>query len=237
MTQLLVSVRNSEEARAALEAGAAVIDVKEPRLGSLGAASPLRWQEVLKCVDRQTPVSVALGELMDPQLPARLRQLPAVRYAKIGLADCRHMPGWEERWRWALEWFRAGILPVAVVYADWRLCGAPPPLDVLHYAQLLGCRVALWDTCCKQAGNLLDHLPTTHLASQLALARQAGLSVALAGSLDFDSLPIVLPLHPDFIAVRGAVCSGSRQAAVDPSLVSRFAAALTSSDVHSTPDG
>ena len=37
--QLLVSVRSAEEARAALEGGAALIDVKEPSRGSLGSAS------------------------------------------------------------------------------------------------------------------------------------------------------------------------------------------------------
>ena len=38
MTRLLVSVRNGQEAEAALAGGAHVIDVKEPARGSLGRA-------------------------------------------------------------------------------------------------------------------------------------------------------------------------------------------------------
>ena len=41
-TQLLVSVRSPAEALAALEGGAALIDVKEPARGSLGRAGCVR---------------------------------------------------------------------------------------------------------------------------------------------------------------------------------------------------
>ena len=41
MTGLLVSVRDGQEARAALDGGAAVIDVKEPLRGSLGLPQPI----------------------------------------------------------------------------------------------------------------------------------------------------------------------------------------------------
>ncbi len=44
MTKLLVSVRSVDEAEMVLEAGVDLIDVKEPRSGSLGAALPEVWQ-------------------------------------------------------------------------------------------------------------------------------------------------------------------------------------------------
>ncbi len=88
---------------AALDGGAAIIDVKEPLRGSLGAASAERWDEVLRCVQDRVPVSVALGELTDGALPRRLRHLPAVNFAKVGLAGCRSLPDWVARWREALE--------------------------------------------------------------------------------------------------------------------------------------
>ena len=65
MTRLLVSVRDASEALAALRGGAALIDVKEPRLGSLGAATPEVWREVRRVVPTEVPCSAALGELKD----------------------------------------------------------------------------------------------------------------------------------------------------------------------------
>ncbi len=37
----------------------------------------------------------------------------------------------------------------------------------------------------------------------------------VAGSLDVASIRTVLPLEPDFIAVRGAVCQGRRDGELD----------------------
>src|SRR5437879_2488209 len=62
---LLVSVRSSEEAAAALAGGAHVIDIKEPAHGSLGRADDQTVSAVLACVAGRRPVSAALGELVD----------------------------------------------------------------------------------------------------------------------------------------------------------------------------
>lgn len=64
-TQLLVSVRDSAEAAIALDAGADIIDVKEPNLGSLGFAGSETVQAVVDLVDGRCPVSAALGECTD----------------------------------------------------------------------------------------------------------------------------------------------------------------------------
>lgn len=64
-TSLLVSVRNVAEARAAYEGGAAVIDIKEPRAGALGAASGSTIAEIVAFIDGRRPVTAALGELAE----------------------------------------------------------------------------------------------------------------------------------------------------------------------------
>jgi uncharacterized protein (UPF0264 family) len=64
MTRLLVSVRDAAEARAVLDAGAHLIDVKEPRRGSLGAADGRQVADVLNTVAGRVPVSAAMGELI-----------------------------------------------------------------------------------------------------------------------------------------------------------------------------
>ncbi|MCP4788264.1 MAG: hypothetical protein GY903_09355 [Fuerstiella sp.] len=63
--QLLVSVRNSQEAEIATDGGADIIDVKEPDSGSLGFAGAVAIREVVDVVDNRVPVSAALGECLD----------------------------------------------------------------------------------------------------------------------------------------------------------------------------
>ena len=60
MTGLLVSVRDADEAEAALRGGAALIDVKEPRHGSLGRASAEQWRERGRQVAGRVPAERGL---------------------------------------------------------------------------------------------------------------------------------------------------------------------------------
>jgi len=58
---LLVSVRTAAEATEALAGGASIIDVKEPRAGPLGAASPSVIGAIAREVRRQRPWTIACG--------------------------------------------------------------------------------------------------------------------------------------------------------------------------------
>ncbi len=223
---LLVSVRDAQEAESALVGGATIIDVKEPAHGSLGAASVSRWLEIIGVVRDQVPLSVALGELLDDNLPLRLSELPPVDFAKVGLAGCGRLHDWPSRLRNVWQQFPRGVTPVAVIYADWQHAAAPSPPAVLRHAIQLHARVALWDTHDKTNGSLFDHLTTDELARQLNQARTAGLWTALAGSLSLTHLASVAALAPDILAVRGAVCGGERIAAVQRSRVAELVNAL-----------
>src|SRR5438045_2477000 len=86
MAGLLVSVRSAAEATAALDGGAALIDVKEPALGSLGRAADAVRAEVLAVLAGRVPMSVALGELRDGD--DRAPGLEGISFAKWGLAGC-----------------------------------------------------------------------------------------------------------------------------------------------------
>src|SRR5205809_437688 len=124
--ELLVSVRSAAEAEAALEGGAHLIDVKEPRHGSLGRAADAVIGAVVARVAGRRPVSAALGELADaadgsPWSGAGLD------YAKWGLSG---MAGRD--WRRRLAAVEQGLAaasptcrPVTVAYADWERAGAP----------------------------------------------------------------------------------------------------------------
>ena len=84
----------------------------------------------------------------------------------------------------------------------------------------------LWDTHDKTRGRLLDHVPIHRLKTQVAQARQSGMLIVLAGSLAVEDLAILKSLAPDFLAIRGAACEGSRTGSIRRELVERFAAAV-----------
>jgi (5-formylfuran-3-yl)methyl phosphate synthase len=220
MTRLLVSVRSAVEAEAALAGGAALIDVKEPARGALGRADDKVIADVVSVVAGRAPVSAAVGELRDnPQapLPACLSSLA---FVKCGLA------GYEPdgfRWRseldvWGEAVRRADPLcrPVAVAYADWRGARSPVPDEVCAFV----CRRPGWgfliDTWAKNGLTLVDWLSRVEMDHFCRVCHNVGAPIALAGSLSGRLIRAIRPTTPDWFAVRGAACHGSRRdAAID----------------------
>jgi uncharacterized protein (UPF0264 family) len=226
--RLLVSVRDAHEAQLALAGGADLIDVKEPSAGSLGAAEPATIAAVLDSVAGRVPVSAALGELFgDASSRVDPRRLdPRVRFAKVGLAGAARRADWREVWRAALGQLPSGVASVAVVYADWQKINAPSPGELLAATAELGCAAVLVDTFDKSAGHLLDHWPAADLIAFLDEVRRNGRLAVVGGSVTAKLVPTIAAFRPDYIAVRGAVCSGERTAALDAERVADFAGIL-----------
>jgi uncharacterized protein (UPF0264 family) len=228
MTGLLVSVRDSAEAEMALAAGVDLIDVKEPSRGSLGAASPDVWQRVLDVCGNVCPVSAALGELLAPGVKELASQARGLTYAKVGLAGCAAASDWSGRWRECLEALPSGVAAVAVAYADSERAVAPRAEEVLEHALQYGCRALLLDTYQKQQGDLFAFLTHTRLRGLVAQAHSRGLLVVLAGSIGRDSISAVKKLGADYLAVRGAVCRGTRDGPADLLLMQQLVDELAS---------
>jgi uncharacterized protein (UPF0264 family) len=235
MTGLLVSVRDADEARDAVEAGADLIDIKEPLAGPLGAAAPETIAEIIRVVAGRRPLSVALGELAGQTATFGDRLAPGIRFAKLGLAGSVSQafqpdhaangsknPTWQTRWQQATEQFPSGTSPVAVIYADFESAAAPPPDEVIARGRELACRAMLIDTFDKRGPGLLGHLSLGEIQRLVTSARTANLLVVLGGQIIADHLPDLLPLAPDYIAVRGAVCRGDRAGRLDPDRVRQF---------------
>lgn len=222
--RLLVSVRSAAEAEAALEGGADLIDVKEPARGPMGAASPEVIEAVVRVVAGRRPVSAALGELLEE------RPLPegvSLDYVKWGLAGCASCPDWPSKWRAAVRRLQQtvpGCKPVAVAYADWQRAGSILPEVVATFAWLGQCGAFLLDTWQKDGSTLLDWLSPDAVARLCRDCRQAGVPVAVAGSLKAEQMLALKGVGPDWFAVRGAACrDGRRDAVIDADAVRRLA--------------
>jgi uncharacterized protein (UPF0264 family) len=101
---------------------------------------------------------------------------------------------------------------VAVIYADADAAHSPSAAQILHAAESLGCRAVLVDTFVKASRCLLDCWTLGELARLVDAAQRRGMLSVVAGSLDAPQLARVLPLRPNYVAVRGAACGGGREA-------------------------
>ena len=233
--QLLVSVRSADEVGPALAGGADIIDAKEPDRGSLGAVDRDVLSRILQRVPDDRGVSVALGDVSRPEEVGaaihglELPQRTSRTYLKLGFAGVRSPDQIGLLIEHAVSVTSRMAAPpriVAVAYADSERAGTMPPALILSLAEAAGAAAVLLDTHGKDGRGLLEWLPSGALVDWVALARQAGLLAALAGSLRPGDLALVGRAHPDVVGVRGAVCGGGRQGQVSEDRVRRFRLAL-----------
>ena len=220
MPRLLVSVRSASEARAAVEGGAAIVDVKEPSRGSLGRASADVWREVRAAIPVCTTLSVALGELVEWSgvwIPTE--SWAGILHRKIGLSGSGD--DWRERWADLRARLGPGPSWVAVAYLDWRAARAPDPVDVIgEAATIADCSGLLLDTFDKSRRM---EVRDCEWRDWVGRARATGRFVAVAGSLDEERIRRLRPVGPDVFAVRGAACeAGDRLREIDSGRVARL---------------
>lgn len=217
--QLLVSVRDAEEARLALGAGADILDAKEPGDGPLAPVHPAVLAAITQVLSPATSISVALGEPHD--LPALERLLRERRGALTGRAAFVKfvIPSRDPRVLTAcVSAARAGAPGARIVlaaYADRTDAGLVELANIVAEA---GADGVLLDTAAK-GRSLLELVPGDALATFVAAGHARGIFVALAGSLRAADLPRVAALGADVAGVRGAACEGGRSGALSPQRV------------------
>jgi uncharacterized protein (UPF0264 family) len=226
--QLLVSPSSLEEAERALAAD--IIDVKRPAEGSLGANFPWVIRGIKSMTDK--PVSAAIGDFDNRPGGAALAALGAAAsgadYIKCGLM----VAGKDEARRIAEGVVRAvkDDFPdrrvVIAAYSDHERLGTISPFDVVPIAAAAGADVVMVDTGRQDGRSTFEFMDEAALSRFVAAGRDAGLAVALAGSLVFDDLPSLRRIDPDIIGVRGMVCGGDRTAMLQEHLVQRAMAAI-----------
>jgi len=226
--QLLVSPSSLEEAERALAAD--IIDVKRPAEGSLGANFPWVIRAISEMTDK--PVSAAIGDFDNRPGGAALTALGAAA-AGADYIKCGLMVAGEDEAAGLIEAVVRAVKDdypekkvVIAAYSDFERLGTVSPFAVVPLAARAGADLVMVDTGKKDGRSTFEFMDEQTLTRFVALGHEAGLGVALAGSLVFDDLPALRRIAPEIIGVRGMVCGGDRTAMLQEELVHAAMAAI-----------
>ena len=224
---------NTEEAQAALAGGADIIDVKNPREGSLGANFPWAIRAVADLAKGRVPVSATIGDLEFKPGTSSLAALGAAvsgaDYVKAGLLGVKTPTQADEMLQGivrAVKDYDPEKKVVASGYSDYVRAGSISPRLLPAAAANAGADVVMVDTAVKDGKPTFDFMSEQDLLDFINLGHESGLQVAIAGNIGFAHLDLLRRLQPDIIGVRGMVCGGDRRSAVRADLVEKVKRAL-----------
>ncbi|MGZ7050339.1 MAG: (5-formylfuran-3-yl)methyl phosphate synthase [Methanobacterium sp.] len=210
---LLISPINTTEAHEAILGGADIIDVKNPKEGSLGANFP--W--VIKSIREMTPknmlVSATLGDVPYKPGTVALAALGAsvsgADYIKVGLYGTKNYDEALEVMKNVVKTvndYNEDAIVVASGYADAHRVGAVDPMEIPHVAADAGAKIAMVDTAVKDGKTLFDSMDEEKISIFNDEIHDYGLKSALAGSIKKDQLQTLYNLGCDVVGIRGAAC-------------------------------
>jgi uncharacterized protein (UPF0264 family) len=227
--KLLISPINLEEAIAAYEGGADIVDVKNPKEGSLGANFPWIIRSVKESINSRKPISATIGDFNFKPGTASLAALGAAvagaDYIKVGLYDVQT----EEQ---ALEMlvnitrsvkdYNPDLKVVASGYSDYERINSIDPQLLPAIGAKAGVDVVMVDTGIKDGRSTFEFMNEEELTRFTSAIREVGLESAIAGTLKFEDIPVLKRIQPDIIGVRGMVCGGDRNSCIKAELVEKL---------------
>lgn len=230
--KLLVSPINVEEANICKLGGADIIDVKNPKEGSLGANFP--WMiKAVKQAAGHTPVSATIGDFNYKPGTASLAALGAAvsgaDYVKVGLYDIHtneQALDMLTKIVRAVKDFDKNKKVVASGYSDYKRINSISPFELPVIGKEAGVDVVMMDTGIKDGRSTFEFLNEEELMEFVSISRKHGLQTALAGTIKFEDIPALIRISPDIIGVRGCVCGGDRNSTIRKELVEKLMMAI-----------
>lgn len=230
--KVLVSPKDIEEAKAVISGNADIVDVKNPKEGSLGANFPWVIKSIKQLVEEKgngMKMSAAIGDFDYKPGTASLAALGAAasgaEYIKIGLHKIKTreeaidlLTGVVK----AVKDFDPTKKVVSAFYADYKRINSISPFEIAEIGKEVDIDVAMVDTGIKDGRTTLEFLSEDELKSFVSESKSLGLVTALAGALKFDDIPVIKAINPDILGVRGMVCGGNRDDSVQVELVTKL---------------
>ncbi len=230
--KVLVSPKDIEEAKAVISGNADIVDVKNPKEGSLGANFPWVIKSIKQLVEEKgngMKMSAAIGDFDYKPGTASLAALGAAasgaEYIKIGLHKIKTreeaidlLTGVVK----AVKDFDPTKKVVSAFYADYKRINSISPFEIIEIGKEVDIDVAMVDTGIKDGRTTLEFLSENELKSFVSESKSLGLVTALAGALRFEDIPVIKEIDPDILGVRGMVCGGDRDDSVKVELVTKL---------------
>jgi len=230
--KVLVSPKDIDEAKAVISGNADIVDVKNPKEGSLGANFPWVIKSIKQLVEEKgngMKMSAAIGDFDYKPGTASLAALGAAasgaEYIKIGLHKIKTreeaidlLTGVVK----AVKDFDPSKKVVSAFYADYKRINSISPFEIVEIGKEVDIDVAMVDTGIKDGRTTLEFLSEDELKSFVSESKSLGLVTALAGALKFDDIPVIKAINPDILGVRGMVCGGNRDDSVQVELVTKL---------------
>jgi uncharacterized protein (UPF0264 family) len=190
MMQLLISVKNIEEALIALEANVDIVDLKDPNLGALGALDLETTCEIVRQVYGHSLISATVGEqhasVDELVADVQLRVNAGVDIVKIAVSGLFYKADFYDA---IIKFSKAGVKIVVVFFADEEI-----DLNLLPTLKNSGVYGAMLDTKNKQK-NLLQVQGQQMLKLFIQLSQQCQLKSGLAGSLQPQHIDLLAQIH------------------------------------------
>lgn len=226
--KLLVSPVNVEEANLCRLGGADIIDVKNPKEGSLGANFPWMIKAVRKAAG-SVPVSATIGDFNYKPGTAALAALGAAvagaEYIKVGLFDIQTKGQALDMLLnivRSVKGYDINKKVVAAGYSDFHRINSISPFELPSICAKAGADIVMMDTGIKDGKSTFDFFTEEELTDFVKTAKSHGLGTAIAGTIKFEDIPSLNRIMPDIIGVRGCVCGGNRNSAIQRSLVEQL---------------
>ncbi|MBE0524657.1 MAG: (5-formylfuran-3-yl)methyl phosphate synthase [Methanosarcinales archaeon] len=231
--KLLVSPINIDEARAAANGGADIIDVKNPKEGSLGANFPWVIRAVKEAVNSKCPISATIGDMNYKPGTASLAALGAAvagaEYVKVGLFDVQTTEQAFDMARNVVKSVKDYDPNKKVVisgYSDYKRINSIAVSKLPAVCADCGADVVMMDTGIKDGRSTFEFMSHEELSKFVASAHDLGLETAIAGTIKFEDIEPLNKIGPDIIGVRGCVCGGDRNSAIQQELVEALKARM-----------
>jgi len=219
--KFLISVVTEAEAILALKKPIDILDVKNPKEGSLGANFPRVTKRIVTLCKETNPQVVISATLGNWHYAPGSATLAAYGLAYCGV-DCikvglHQISTTEQAFQMMSEIVEAiksvdeKILVVASGYAECKKISSINYDELIHASMDSKVDIVMLDTAIKNGKTLLDSLSVDELNDFVKKAHGLGMRAALAGSLDYESIHTLYNLKnkPDILGIRGLICSSS----------------------------
>ncbi len=211
MTKILASIKNAYEAEIISKFDFDIIDIKNVNDGALGYVGDISIERITKLISNHK-LSVTAGNDSSPLTKKQLRRVKfldqlGIHYIKIGIFDTNLL----QDHCCFLESIKGfSLKKVGVIFAD--LINNNEEIEKILELNYDG---LLIDTATKNNQSTLDILSADTLKFFIDSCKESGKFCGISGSLTSIRFEDALALQPNFIGLRGALCSNSKRENID----------------------